>query len=135
VWSSGDASAGTPAVSPPSRWRASGGHGGRRADAHHDHRHPVRRAGVQAPTGRRPTLSVFGNVIWCILAGWWLALGHVITGVALWLTIIGIPLGASFKMAGAALVPFGKEIVALPAGTHAPAGMIVVSTRLRDERA
>jgi uncharacterized membrane protein YccF (DUF307 family) len=89
-----------------------------------------------APTGRRPTLSVIGNVIWCILAGWWLALGHVITGLALCLTIIGIPLGiASFKMAGAALVPFGKEIVALPAGTHAPAGMIVVSTRLQDERA
>jgi uncharacterized membrane protein YccF (DUF307 family) len=89
-----------------------------------------------APTGRRPTLSVIANVIWCILAGWWLALGHVLTGVALCLTIIGIPLGiASFKMAGAALVPFGKEIVVLPAGAYAPAGMIVVSTSARDERA
>ena len=64
------------------------------------------------PTGRRPGLSLIGNVIWFILAGWWLALGHVITGVALCLTIIGIPLGiADFKMAGAALVPFGRSVV------------------------
>jgi Inner membrane component domain len=44
--------------------------------------------------------------------GWWLALAHLITGVPLCLTIIGIPLGvADFKMAGAALAPFGKQIV------------------------
>ncbi len=80
-----------------------------------------------APTGRRPGLSLIGNVIWFILAGWWLAIGHLVAGVALCLTIIGIPLGiASFKMAGAALVPFGREIVTLPTGTYAPAGMIVV---------
>jgi uncharacterized membrane protein YccF (DUF307 family) len=80
-----------------------------------------------APTGRRPGLSVIGNVIWFILAGWWLAIGHLLTGVALCLTIIGIPLGvASFKMAGAALVPFGREVVSLPPGTLAPAGMIAV---------
>ena len=80
-----------------------------------------------APTGRHPGLSVLGNVIWFILAGWWLAIGHLLTGVALCLTIIGIPLGvASFKMAGAALVPFGREIISLPSGTYAPAGMIVV---------
>ena len=80
-----------------------------------------------APTGRRPGLSLIGNVIWFILAGWWLAIGHLLTGVALCLTIIGIPLGiASFKMAGAALVPFGREIVSLPPGTYAPSGMIVV---------
>ena len=89
-----------------------------------------------APTGARPTLSVVGNVIWFILAGWWLALGHIVTGIALCLTLIGIPLGiASFKMAGAALVPFGKEIVSLPAGAYAPAGMIFVDTRPRVERA
>jgi uncharacterized membrane protein YccF (DUF307 family) len=80
-----------------------------------------------APTGRRPGLSLIGNIIWFILAGWWLALGHLATGVALCLTIIGIPLGiASFKMAGAALVPFGREVITLPAGVYAPAGMIVV---------
>jgi uncharacterized membrane protein YccF (DUF307 family) len=80
-----------------------------------------------APSGRRPGLSLIGNAIWFIFAGWWLALGHLLTGVALCLTIIGIPLGiASFKMAGAALVPFGRVIVSLPSGTYAPAGMIAI---------
>ena len=66
---------------------------------------------VQSPTRYR-TLSVVGNVLWFVLAGWWLALAHVLTGIALCLTIIGIPLGiADFKMAGAALVPFGRTVV------------------------
>ena len=66
---------------------------------------------VPAPT-RSVGLSAIGNVIWFVLAGWWLALAHLITGCLLCLTIIGIPLGiGSFKMAGAALVPFGKQIV------------------------
>jgi uncharacterized membrane protein YccF (DUF307 family) len=65
------------------------------------------------PARTRPKgISVLGNILWLILAGWWLALGHLIVGCLLCLTIIGIPLGvASFKMAGAAIVPFGKEIV------------------------
>jgi uncharacterized membrane protein YccF (DUF307 family) len=80
-----------------------------------------------APTGRRPGLSLIGNVLWFILAGWWLALVHLLTGIALCLTIIGIPLGiASFKLAGAALVPFGKEIITLPPGDYAPAGVIAI---------
>jgi uncharacterized membrane protein YccF (DUF307 family) len=66
---------------------------------------------VQSPT-RLKALSAIGNVLWLVLAGWWLALGHVLTGIALCLTIIGIPLGiADFKMAGAALVPFGRTVV------------------------
>jgi uncharacterized membrane protein YccF (DUF307 family) len=65
-------------------------------------------------TGRHKSLSVIGNILWFVLAGWWLFLEHLFTGVLLCLTIIGIPLGiASFKMATAALVPFGKEIVDL----------------------
>jgi uncharacterized membrane protein YccF (DUF307 family) len=61
---------------------------------------------------RHKGLSVVGNVLWFVLAGWWLALGHLVTGVLLCITIIGIPLGiADFKMAGAALVPFGKQVV------------------------
>jgi len=61
---------------------------------------------------RAVALSVVGNVLWFLLAGWWLALSHLITGCLLCLTIIGIPLGvADFKMAGAALSPFGKQIV------------------------
>ncbi|WP_439383938.1 YccF domain-containing protein [Amycolatopsis lexingtonensis] len=59
--------------------------------------------------------SCLGNVIWFVFAGWWLALGHVFTGVALCITIVGIPLGvANFKMIPVSLVPLGKEIVDLP---------------------
>src|SRR3954451_15132469 len=51
---------------------------------------------------RRPTAgaaSAIGNLIWLVLCGWWLALGHIITGVALCITIIGIPFGiANFKL-------------------------------------
>lgn len=80
------------------------------------------------PTGGHEALSVIGNILWFIFAGWWLALGHVITGIVLCLTIIGIPLGiASFKMAGAALVPFGKEIVDLDSLEQLPPGAIVVA--------
>jgi len=46
------------------------------------------------------------------LFGWWLALGHVITGILLCITIIGIPLGvANFKMIPIALLPLRREIV------------------------
>lgn len=56
--------------------------------------------------------STFGNLLWIILAGWWLALGHITAGIALCLTIIGIPLGiASFKMVEISLFPLGREIV------------------------
>lgn len=64
---------------------------------------------------RRPeagVASVIGNVLWLILFGWWLALGHLIAGVALCLTIIGIPLGiASFKIIPVTLLPLGVRIV------------------------
>ena len=64
---------------------------------------------------RRPDAgvgSVIGNVLWIVLFGWWLALGHVIAGVALCLTIIGIPLGiASFKIVPITLLPLGTRIV------------------------
>jgi uncharacterized membrane protein YccF (DUF307 family) len=64
---------------------------------------------------RRPDAgagSLIGNVIWFILAGWWLALGHLITGVLMCLTIIGIPLGlANFKLIPVSLTPFGRDIV------------------------
>jgi len=56
--------------------------------------------------------SVLGNVIWVIVAGWWLALGHLVSGIALCVTIIGIPLGlANFKLIPISLLPLGKEIV------------------------
>ena len=51
-------------------------------------------------------------MVWVILAGWWLAIGHIVTGVALCITIIGIPLGiASFKLVPISLMPLGKDIV------------------------
>ena|SRR5438094_4787368 len=57
-------------------------------------------------------LGVIGNLIWLLLAGWWLALGHLITAVILAVTIIGIPFAwAHLKLAGIALWPIGKVIV------------------------
>jgi uncharacterized membrane protein YccF (DUF307 family) len=56
--------------------------------------------------------SIIGNVLWILLFGWWLALGHLIAGVALCVTIIGIPLGvASFKIIPVTLVPLGVRII------------------------
>jgi uncharacterized membrane protein YccF (DUF307 family) len=56
--------------------------------------------------------SLIGNVIWIVLFGWWLALEHLVTGIVLCLTIIGIPLGiASFKIIPISLFPLGVEIV------------------------
>jgi uncharacterized membrane protein YccF (DUF307 family) len=54
-----------------------------------------------------------GNLVWLVLAGWWLALGHLITALLLALTIIGLPFAwAHLKLAGLALWPVGKDIVA-----------------------
>ncbi len=73
---------------------------------------------------RKPTAGVgsaIGNVIWLIFAGIWLALGHIATGIALCLTIIGIPLGiASFKMIPVSLLPLGAEIVDTDRGALVP---------------
>jgi uncharacterized membrane protein YccF (DUF307 family) len=64
---------------------------------------------------KKPTAgagSVLGNVIWLVLAGWWLALGHIITAFFLAITIIGIPLAvANVRLVPVALWPFGREIV------------------------
>jgi uncharacterized membrane protein YccF (DUF307 family) len=67
-------------------------------------------------TGRRDIgtgpLGVFGNVLWLVLAGWWLALAHLVTAIMLAVTIIGIPFAwAHLKLAGLALWPIGKMIV------------------------
>lgn len=56
--------------------------------------------------------SLIGNIIWLLVAGIWLALGHIVTGIALCLTIIGIPMAvANFKMIRLSLLPLGSEIV------------------------
>jgi uncharacterized membrane protein YccF (DUF307 family) len=55
--------------------------------------------------------SVLGNVIWIVLIGWWLAIGHLVSGALLCLTIIGIPLGlANFKIIPISLMPLGVRI-------------------------
>jgi uncharacterized membrane protein YccF (DUF307 family) len=57
-------------------------------------------------------LGVLCNLVWLVLAGWWLALGHLITAIILAVTIIGIPFAwAHLKLAGIALWPIGKMIV------------------------
>lgn len=57
-------------------------------------------------------LGVLGNIVWLVLAGWWLALGHLITAVMLAVTIIGLPFAwAHLKLAALALWPVGKTIV------------------------
>ena len=74
----------------------------------------VRRADAGIP-------SAIGNVIWVLVAGIWLAIGHIATGVLLCLTIIGIPLGiGSFKMVPISLLPLGRVIVPSEA-VYAPA--------------
>ena len=56
--------------------------------------------------------SVIGNIIWAVLVGWELALGHLTAGILLCITIIGIPLGlANFKLIPISLIPLGVQIV------------------------
>lgn len=83
---------------------------------------PFGRTVVRKPTAG--VASTIGNIIWIIVAGLWLAIGHITTGLAMCLTIIGIPLGiASFKMVPVSLLPLGAEIVPtdqqMPGGTPA----------------
>ena len=61
--------------------------------------------------------SFIGNVIWVIFAGWWLALGHLITSIPLFVSIIGIPFGwANLKLIPISLMPLGREVVATDQG-------------------
>jgi uncharacterized membrane protein YccF (DUF307 family) len=71
---------------------------------------PFGRAVVRKPEAGAP--SAIANVIWFVLAGIWMAIAHVILGILLCITIIGIPLGlGNFKLAAVALAPLGKDIV------------------------
>ena len=71
---------------------------------------PFGRAVVRKPGAG--AASTVGNVMWFVLAGLWMALAHLFTGVLLCLTIIGIPLGlGNFKLIPVALAPLGKDIV------------------------
>jgi uncharacterized membrane protein YccF (DUF307 family) len=65
------------------------------------------------------TGAVIGNVIWVVLFGLWLAIGHLVSAVAMAATIIGIPLAlANLKLIPVSLVPLGKEIVPVDSGSE-----------------
>ena len=71
---------------------------------------PFGRTIVDKP-GPRPG-ALIGNVLWIVLCGLWLAIGHIITAAAMAITIIGIPLAlANLKLVPVSLMPLGKEIV------------------------
>ena len=81
------------------------------------------------PFGRtvisRPSAGVasgIANVIWVLVAGWWLALTHIAAGIAQCITIIGIPFGvANFKLVPVAFWPLGRQVVDVdrpPAPAH-----------------
>ncbi|WP_016909620.1 YccF domain-containing protein [Streptomyces xiaopingdaonensis] len=56
--------------------------------------------------------SCVGNVIWLVFAGWWLVIGHILTSIPLFLSIIGIPFGwANLKLIPVSLMPFGRQVV------------------------
>ncbi|MFE0590142.1 YccF domain-containing protein [Micromonospora echinospora] len=74
---------------------------------------PFGRTLVDKPDAGLP--SGFANVVWLLVAGWWLALAHVVAGVAQCVTIVGIPFGlANFKLVPAALWPLGRQVVDTP---------------------
>ncbi|HWF17570.1 MAG TPA: YccF domain-containing protein [Acidimicrobiales bacterium] len=84
---------------------------------------PFGRAVVRKPDAGAP--SAIANVIWFVVAGLWMALAHVMLGLLLCLTIIGIPLGlGNLKLAAVAIAPLGKEIVSAN-DPRAQAGAIV----------
>ena len=71
---------------------------------------PFGRSVVEKPTSGLGAL--LGNIVWFIVAGWWLALAHITTAIALCLTIVGIPLAiANLKLIPVTLLPLGKQIV------------------------
>jgi uncharacterized membrane protein YccF (DUF307 family) len=74
---------------------------------------PFGRELVERPSGAAgATFSLLGNLIWALLIGWWLALGHLVSALLCAITIIGIPFALQHvKLAGLSIFPYGKEIV------------------------
>ncbi|WP_079167966.1 YccF domain-containing protein [Streptomyces colonosanans] len=71
---------------------------------------PFGRTTVERPGAGAP--SCIGNLLWLVLAGWRLAIAHIVTGIALCITITGIPFGiAGFELIPVSLLPLGREIV------------------------
>ena len=64
-------------------------------------------------------LGLLGNILWFVLAGWWLAIGHLVVAAGFAVTIIGLPFAwAHLKLAGIALWPVGKAVVPVDAGSR-----------------
>ena len=95
---------------------------------------PFGRMVVQRPD-RDVALSTLGNVVWFIVAGWWLALLHLISGLILMITIIGIPLGvANIKRAGLAIAPYGKRIVSTKEFRSESPGDVTIVSVIKTDR-
>jgi uncharacterized membrane protein YccF (DUF307 family) len=77
------------------------------------------------PIETRGAASTIGNVIWFVVAGWWLALEHLVTALFLAITIIGIPFAvANLKLMTLAFAPLGKRIVPIDAVVVLPPGAV-----------
>jgi uncharacterized membrane protein YccF (DUF307 family) len=64
-------------------------------------------------------LGLIGNVVWFLVAGWWLAIGHLTSALACFITIIGIPFGIQhIKLALIALAPVGMTVVPVRRGSQ-----------------
>lgn len=72
-------------------------------------------------------MRTIGNILWFLLAGWWLALLYVVAGLIAFVLIITIPFGiAAFRLAGYTLWPFGRRVVvARDAGVWSLIGNVV----------
>ena len=81
---------------------------------------PFGRTTVPKPTAG--VGSMIGNVGWGIVAGWWLAIAHLVTSIPLFVSVIGIPFGwATLKMIPISLMPLGSEVVPVEDAQRAPA--------------
>jgi uncharacterized membrane protein YccF (DUF307 family) len=88
---------------------------------------PFGRAVVKRPDAGAG--SVIGNILWLVLFGWWLAILHLITALALAITIIGLPFAwANVKLVPMALWPFGREVVAADEVSDAYANAVAVTS-------
>ncbi len=69
-------------------------------------------AQINVKPGNPGCLSTIMNIIWFFIGGIWICLSHIVWGIILGITIIGIPFAAQhFKLASLALTPFGREII------------------------
>lgn len=90
-------------------------------------RHPAYDVHQRPPLGQTVAVTTILNVLWLVLCGFWMAVGYVVAGVICCLLVVTIPFGiASFRIAGYALWPFGREAVRRPgAGSASAVGNVI----------